>query len=330
MCLYNFELTIKAQEIQSQGNISFENDKVKFAAEDFTYLKQEINNIVQTGGSTGSRKERIVSKGNLNFQFGKVFLSSVDFIYLADEIDLLEKQFKVNLVNSLNGLNTFFRNDGSVVHHSGYNEIITDEQKAGLAFESILAGIRQSQSVESLAATQATDSNGNLLFYQDEEAKNNEDVLNSSISDTGYPMYYKEVLPQNMSVGTAAWVNGKLILGNGKDNSISWENGYRDGYSQGIADSINKANIVYQYHQHEGNKNSVGGCYGNLTGQKPIKCGCNSYSYTQINGQATCSNCIHNHGSAECSYVTGYEDYTYIGLVCGKNKNTIESATIVY
>ena len=331
VCFLGSARVIRAEEkgIESHGNISFEENEIKMKADDFRYLEQEMK-AMETGGGTGNRKDRLVSKGNINFNNGKVYFSARDFIYLADEIDLIEQQFKVNMINSLNSINTYFRADGSIVYDSGQNEVASDDQKIRMPFESLLNGIRQSQSITSLTSVQAVDQNGNALFYTDENAQNGKEILNNTTSDSGYPIYYQEVSAKNMSAGTAAWVNGKLIRGNGADNKISWDNGYKEGYSQGVADSLGKANIVYQYHKHEGNGNTVGGCYGNLTQEKPVKCGCSSYSYTQINGQSTCGNCAHNHGSSQCSYVVNYTTENYIGVVCGKTPKTIESVTIVY
>ena len=48
------------------------------------------------------------------------------------------------------------------------------------------------------------------------------------------------------------------------------------------------------------------------------------------NGHTRCANCYHNHGGDKCNAVRSYTSYTYIGLVCGKTEQTIESATIIY
>lgn len=277
------------------------------------------------------RRDGIQSRGSLSFEQGKVYITANDFIYLADKIDALEKTYKTTLVDTLNQINVYFRNDGSLAYDNSLNEIDTEEEKGKLSFEYIKKGIILSQSVESVYNVQAIDWEGNPLYFSSEEAKNSNEYLNITNTDTGYPLYYKETSARNLSAGFAAWVNGELIKGTGEDNHVSWNNGYNEGYTQGVADALNKVNIKYSYHSHIGNNSSVGGCYGKLTGKTPIYCGCDNYAYDQDgNGSTRCAFCYHNHGGDECNAVISYDSYTYIDLVCGKTTKTIESATIVY
>lgn len=277
------------------------------------------------------RRDEIKSKGNMSFEEGKVYVTANDFLYLADKIDALEKNYKKTLIDTINQLNVYFKNDGSVVYSSELNEIDTEEEKGKFSFEYIKKGILKSQSVESIYNVQAIDPDGNILYFISEEAKNNNEYLNVTASDTGYPLYYKEANVGNISSGYAAWVNGILLKGTGEDNRTSWNNGYNEGYTQGAADALGKVNIQYSYHSHVGNSSSVGGCYGNLTGTRPVYCGCDSYIYDKDeNGHTRCANCYHNHGGNTCNAVRSYTTYTYIGLICGKTEQTIESATIIY
>ena len=111
-------IVIKAEEsgIESAGSITSGQDGITLTADDFSYLNGEIAAAANGSGNSMNRRMNLKSKGNLNFNHGAVYLSSNDFIYLADQIDLLEKTFKVNLVNELNSINTFFRADGSLVY----------------------------------------------------------------------------------------------------------------------------------------------------------------------------------------------------------------------
>ena len=85
---------------------------------------------------------------------------------------------------------------------------------------------------------------------------------------------------------------------------ISYDNGYKEGYTKGVADSLGKAQIVYSYHQHVGNSGQAGGCYGNLTGTSVIQCGCNSYAYDKDEkGHTRCGNCGHNHFRSPAVYL---------------------------
>ena len=237
------------------------------------------------------RRTEIKSKGNLNFENGKVLVTSSDLIYLADEIDNLEKKYKCNLVDALNTIGTYFKSDGSITYNSSQNEIKSEVAKANLSFAGIKHGIISSQSI---------------------------------------PLPYKEATADNLSANCAAWVNGVLVKGNGKDCENSWQNGYNEGYAQGIADSLDKVEVVYTYHEHTGDESQVGGCYGTLTGTKPVLCGCIQYVHTDSLGHSTCANCWHNHGANKCGGIVSYKQYEYIGLACGKTEETIESATIVY
>lgn len=172
-----------------------------------------------------SRRGNIKSTGNINFGNGKVYLTSSDLTYLADEIDHLENTYKSITVSALNEIGTFFLNDGTIVNDAAQNEADTEEEKQALAFGKITEGIQKSQSVDSLSNIQATDRNGNLLYYETEDARANGDVLALTTADTGIQAFYRPASAENLSAGTAAWVNGTLIRGNGFDNAVSEEKG---------------------------------------------------------------------------------------------------------
>lgn len=289
----------------------------------WSYMKTDVN------AQNLSRRNEIKSKGNIKFENGEVFVTASDLFYLADEIDVLESTYKCNLIDALNSIGTYFKNDGAITYESSQNEINTEELKTNLSFGNIKQGILSSQSVGSLFQTQAADREGNLLYYQTEEAQINKNILSLSTTDTGFPAFYQAANANNLSAGTAAWVDGVLIKGNGADNATYQEQGYREGYTQGIADGLSKANVQYTYHTHEGNSSAVGGCYGNCTGYSPEYCSC----WGWVGGSYGCDNCHHAfgmHGSGYCTGIVNNKPYTYIGLVCGKTTDTIESATIVY
>lgn len=284
----------------------------------------------QVNAQNLKRRNEIKSVGNIKFENGEVYVTAADFIYLADEIDKLESTYKCNLVDALNIIGTYFKSDGTIVYDENLNEVNTQEAKIGLSFGDMKQGILASQSIEAVKHVQATDKQGNVLYYVSEEAKENNENLNITTADTGIPFYFNSVTADNISAGRAAWVNGILVKGNGEDNRKSWQNGYNEGYSKGMADSLDNANVVYTYHEHSGDSSQIGGCYGMLTGTKEVLCGCNAYVYTDIFGVSTCANCWHNHGASKCAAVSSYKPYEYIGLACGKTEQTIESATIVY
>lgn len=168
---------------------------------------------------TSSRRANIKSSGNLDFENGTVYIASSDLTYLADEIDNLEDTYKQTTVDALNDIGTYFLPDGTIVNDDLKNEVDTDEEKSALAFGKITEGIRKSQSVDSLSQTQVTDKDGNLLYYETEEAQNNKDIHSLTTTDTGFPAFYQSANADNLSAGTAAWVDGTLIKGNGSDNA---------------------------------------------------------------------------------------------------------------
>lgn len=174
---------------------------------------------------TTSRRANIKSSGNLDFKDGTVYFTSSDLTYLADEIDNLEDTYKQTSVDALNDIGTFFLHDGTVVRDVAQNEVDTDEKKSALSFGNILEGIKSSQSIDSLAQTQVTDKDGNLLFYETEEAQTNKDIHSLTTTDTGLAAFYQPANADNLSAGTAAWVDGNLIKGNGSDNAAYEELG---------------------------------------------------------------------------------------------------------
>lgn len=298
---------------------------------------------VSTAGTT-SRKANIKSTGNLGFENGSVYIASSDLTYLADEIDHLEDTYKTTTVDALNTIGTFFKVDGTITNDIAQNEADTDEEKAALSFGSIKDGILQSQSINSVSQMQATDKDGNLLFYSTQEAQTNKNLLDTTTDDTGFPVFYQAATADNLTAGSAAWVNGTLIKGNGSDNQAFLEQGYRQGYSEGVAEALSKVNVSYIYHTHNGTSSAYGGCYTtpvyhshsddcysfcdcyNKGHQVRAEVGTNGYTYYYCytcgpNGEHGCGRVIL---SCEQSAATGYT------LGCGKTTDTIESATITF
>lgn len=301
--MLGFSMPVYGEEsyLEEKGNIKGFEEQIKNMNEDYVFLENEIQSSIEECNSTSNikmeenaqnlkRRNEIVSKGKIQFENGEVCVTASDFIYLADEIDTLESTYKCTLVDALNSIGTYFKNDGTVTYDSSQNEVNSGELKMNLSFGMIQQGILSSQSI---------------------------------------PDFYEAAGADNISAGRAAWVNGILVKGNGEDNKRSWQNGYNEGYTQGIADGLSKANIQYTYHVHEGDSSAVGGCYGNCTGYQPVYCSC----WGWVGGSYGCDNCHHAygmHGSGYCTGIVSNNAYTYIGLVCGKTTDTIESATIIY
>lgn len=58
--------------------------------------------------------------------------------------------------------------------------------------------------------------------------------------------------PENLSAGTAAWVNGNFIIGTGADNNSYYNLGYMDGF----ANSLDNVEVSYIYHVHTDNSDT--------------------------------------------------------------------------
>ena len=287
--------------------------------------------IMGTEGMAAERGNHIKSRGSVEFENGKVFLTADDLHYLAKEVDELEHLFKINTIDSLNSIGTYFLADGTPVQNKYQNQMEQNEDKLKIDLNSILKGIQTSQSISSIYGIQAENKEGEGLYYVDEAARNAQNHKNITTIDTGLPLTYKEAGEENISAGCAAWVNGRLIMGNGGDNNVSYQSGYDKGVADGLKQALNLVQVEYIYHEHQGDSSLEGGCYGITKATQNVICGCNSYVYTEDEyGTSTCSNCYHNHGEGTCDYKTGEAVYDTISLVCGKTENDIEKAIITY
>lgn len=224
-----------ADVINSKGNIVLEDGEVALYAADAGYLQDELDSLYQELPEISNsafygtaRKSGLNSKGIIDYADGTVVIDSSDFAYLADEIDLLEAEYKANAVSALNAMGTFFLSDGSINHELDDENF--PKEAAALSFETIYEGIKQSQSVDHLAE---------------------QDIAGA--------------VENNISEGTAAWLDGELIIGNGADNDAY----YKQGFVDGQLSLYDKASISYVYHEHSGNSTETtvytdtnpGGCY---------------------------------------------------------------------
>ena len=133
------------------------------------------------------------------------------------------------------------------------------------------------------------------------------------------------------------------------NNAAYEEQGYRAGYTQGIADGLSKVNVQYTYHVHTGNSSTGSGCYTiPITNWNTENCSHPLQSMTYESNIGKWVGIYSSGSSRYCpdssirrewtsqqygtfghrvnttQYISGYN------LGCGKNENTIESATIIY
>lgn len=197
-----------------------------------------------------ARRDNIKSKGIIDYANGTVVINASDLTNLADEIDALESAYKKNTLIALNSVGTYFKTDGTYTHNQEEGTI-TSEYAETLNFSNFFEGILQSQSVDHLAGAQAQDADGNLLYYADESASESNNLIMTTTSANEFPILIRPAGDNNLTAGTAAWVNGTLIIGNGADNQAYYEQGYRIGYADGYSDHApSGASIEYIYHYH--------------------------------------------------------------------------------
>lgn len=204
-----------ARAIKSRGNFVLGSGEMSIHASDIDYLQSEVQTLyselpsileINASGTGTARRDNLRSKGIINYKNGAAILDSSDLTLLADEIDNLESEYKANTVAALNDINTYFKIDSSVTHEQG--ESLSSTYANNLSFDGICNGILQSQSVDHLQAT--------------------------------------PIIADNLTAGTAAWVNGTCIIGNGADNERAYKKGKEDG-EDGDGEDID---MDYSYHIH--------------------------------------------------------------------------------
>ena len=214
--------------VVDEGDIVLDTTDINMLQEELDSLETELPDTSKLPYYGIARKNRLNSKGIIDYENGTVVIDSSDFVYLADEIDMLESAYKVNTVSALHAIGTSFLSDGSISHETG-DEGISGEEAARLSFDTIISGILKSQSVEHLA----------------------EQGITGAIED-------------NLSKGTAAWVNGELIIGNGTDNEVYYRQGFIDGqlsiYDKVSISYVDHAQSDSCYTYHEGHKHNSS-CY---------------------------------------------------------------------
>lgn len=165
-------------------------------------------------GTGGSRRDALRSCGAVVYGDGSIVLDSADLYMLADRMDEFEQQYGGDVCGALVQIGTEVGKDGS-----------------------ILAGILQSQSVAHLQAVQA--SAGAVPLYYRMEPNH---LLEVTGEDTGMPVLIRPASADNLTAGTAAWVDGKCVMGNGEDSRYFYQKGFIEGLAQKVG-----ADVEYQY-----------------------------------------------------------------------------------
>lgn len=159
------------------------------------------------------------SKGAIRYSGGEgsVIIDAADLYTLADQLDL----FKVRAVKQLGIMRTYLTHSGGGVAMTSADGVYavhnkpqagTEADPLSLDFATILEGIAVSQSIPSDPEVYGFPAG--TKFY-----KKADGTLSTSESDGAEAISIQSATAKNLSAGTAAWVNGELLLGTGEDMS---------------------------------------------------------------------------------------------------------------
>ncbi len=182
------------------------------------------------GKNPAATKNSLRSQGAIHFQEGteSVVIDSDDLYTLADRLDL----FKVRVAEQLGLIGTYLSRGPAGTPLTSEEGVYAVHQKpsasgeadpVALSFDAILEGIAASQTIPTDPADYGMGTGA--MLYQDADGK-----LSTVEQEGAEPIRIQAATAENLSAGTAAWVNGKLILGTGADNQSYHELGYRKGY----------------------------------------------------------------------------------------------------
>lgn len=194
-------------------------------------------------GKGGATRSGLKSYGVIEYHKGddKVIINSEDLYMLADQID----QVKLEVADQLEAMNTYFTaGDGISLDTDRYISIThtrpskTDfVDPVSVNFDTLLEGIAASQSVSS-DITAYGYAPGTKLY----KGANGELTTNAS-EEGAEQISVSAATEDNLSAGTVAWVNGRLILGTGGDNKAYNESGYKKGEDSSSGGSNNNEDL---------------------------------------------------------------------------------------
>lgn len=198
--------------------------------------------VAAAAENPSATKAQLRSEGAVRYsgKEGEVIIDAADFYTLADQLDL----FKIRAVKQLGVMRTYLtRSDGDVALTSAdgvyavHRKPAAEADPLSLDFATILEGIAVSQSIPTDPAAYGFPA-GTQLY------KKADGTLTTSSSDGAEAVSVQPAEADNLSAGTAAWVNGKLLLGTGKD--VSEMTGASSGTSVGT-EEFGKYNINSGY-----------------------------------------------------------------------------------
>lgn len=179
--------------------------------------------VAMAEDNLGATKNSLSSKGAICYQEGQktVIIDSDDFYMLADRLD----RFKTGVVDQLGAMHTYLTKDSAGVSLAENESVYVKHQEPSpqdavdpvtLDFSVILQGIAASQSIplEPSAYGLASDTK----LYKEKDGK-----LTTDQTSGATQISIQAATAANLSAGTAAWVNGELLLGTGEDMAVMYD-----------------------------------------------------------------------------------------------------------
>lgn len=222
------------------------NSAAVYAAQEETHSAdlQESEHAVSVSGTSG----RVRSSGRVRYEYALIDGDDLRWVdaYISEKKDAAAR--------TLNQLGTRFRQQsGQYAYDRNPDVLQEDIDLRGLDWTTLIQAAKESQSVPA-----------GLSVLNPEAALHIEGVEERTD-------YYEAATEDNLSAGKAAWVDGRLLLGNGADNNRAYQQGLTDGGQRTVPDNLRpiygvRESSVEIRHAHVGSpveSEGVSGCYYN-------------------------------------------------------------------
>lgn len=222
------------------------NGAAAYAAQEETQSSdlQESEHSVSVSGAS----EQVRSSGRVRYEYAVIDGDDLQWIdaYISEKKDAAAR--------ALIQLGTRFRQQSEQYAYDRNPDVLQEDiDLSGLGWTTLIQAAKESQSVP--AGLSVLNPEAALHIEGVEERTN----------------YYEAATEDNLSAGKAAWVDGRLLLGNGADNNRAYQQGLRDGGRRKIPDNLRpiygvRKSSVDIRHVHVGSpveSEGVSGCYNN-------------------------------------------------------------------
>lgn len=208
------------------------------------------------------------SRGSFTACGSKVLFDSADVSYLCGEVSLLQNELDNSVFDELPFEGTVTVSADKLQNRLNSRGVINyDSDKVVAGADDLLSLADSINGLGDNYATMIYRALGNIGTYFDPDGNAGHEAQTA-----GNPTYLScgqltagimqsqsiehlavsPVTPDNLTAGTAAWVNGQYVIGNGSDNEKSYQRGLEDG----MAGTDKDVDIQYTRHVHQGNGNS--------------------------------------------------------------------------